>query len=58
MQMNGAESENGKHLNRRDAALRVCPVCLSHTDDKKAGRPAAARGATCLLPVVQVPERM
>lgn len=55
MQMDGAESENGKHLNRRDAALRVCPVCLSHTDDKKAGRPAAA---TCLLPVVQVPEHM
>lgn len=52
MQADGAESENGKHLNRRDAALRFCPVCPSHTDDKK------AKGATCPLPVVQVSEHM
>lgn len=44
MQMDGAEPENGKHHNMRDAALKFFPVHLSHTDNKKGGRLGSSQG--------------
>jgi hypothetical protein len=44
MQMDSAQTENVKHLNTRDAALKTFSVCLSHTVDKNGARPTSSQG--------------